>query len=117
LTAIVQVACAAASVPPASAIDPEPAAAVTAPPQVFAVPGGVATTRLVGSVSVNARPDCAGLPVPLVIVKVSVDTVFGPTTSGLNCLASELPTTASEAFTPAAVRPPARAPRFELLFT
>src|ERR1700682_6276807 len=44
LTAMVQLACAAASDPPASAIDPDAAVAVTAPPQLFTSPFGVATT-------------------------------------------------------------------------
>src|SRR5262249_225488 len=61
----VQLACAAASAPPESATDPDPATAVIVPPHALVAPGGVATTRFVGSESVNARPACAGLPLPL----------------------------------------------------
>src|SRR6516225_2025087 len=59
-----------------------PALAVTkagfeanAPPagQLLVTFGVPATTTFAGSVSVKLMPDCAGLPAPLVIVKLSVD--------------------------------------------
>src|SRR5258708_35960491 len=111
-----QLACAAAREPPASAIEPDPAVAVTAPPQLFTRPFGVATTRLASSVSVKARLACAGLPAPLLIVKVSVDAAFFPTMVGENALVSAVPTTENDACPPAAGRPPPRPLTLELLF-
>ena len=46
----------AAIVPPVSDRAPDPATAVAVPPQVLVKPLGVATTKPVGSVSVNATP-------------------------------------------------------------
>jgi hypothetical protein len=45
-----------AIVPPTSEIEPEPAVAVTVPPQVVDTPFGVATTIPAGSVSVKPTP-------------------------------------------------------------
>src|SRR3982074_3218859 len=111
---MVQLACAAASDPPASAMDPDPAVAVTAPPQLFTSPFGVATRRLAISVSVKARPACAGLPAPFVIVNVSVDTAFLPMIVGAKALVRVVPSNVNEALAPAPVRPPASALMFEL---
>jgi hypothetical protein len=61
----------AATVPPASEILPDPAAAVATPPQVFVSPFGVATTIPTGNESVNATPVSAtALAAGLVMVKV-----------------------------------------------
>src|SRR5262245_855972 len=67
---------------------PEPAVAVKVPPlQLPVAPFGVATTRLVGRVSVKATPVSATvLPPGLVMVKVSVETALGVMTVGLNAL-------------------------------
>ncbi len=116
-TAIVQLAWAAASTPPESAIEPLPATAATAPPQVFTRPFGLATATPTGSVSVKARPDCAGLPAPLAIVKVSVEVPSRPIAAGAKALPRVVPTTENDAFAVAAVRPPARPDMFALLFT
>ena len=40
--------------------------------------GALAITMPAGNVSVNARPDCAGLPAPLAMVKVRVDVCVTP---------------------------------------
>ncbi|HUL95433.1 MAG TPA: hypothetical protein VLT89_05445, partial [Usitatibacter sp.] len=59
----------------ATAIVELPAPAVTAPApdgHVLVTFGVAATTTFAGSVSVKAMPVCAGLPAPLVSVKVSV---------------------------------------------
>src|SRR5258706_2471608 len=83
---------------------PLPATAVTkagppakAPPagQLLCTFGVAATTTLTGSVSVKLMPDCAGLPAPLVIVKVSVDVPPMSMTVGANALLSEACTTVS----------------------
>src|SRR5260221_8396735 len=67
---------------PVTVTVPVPAAAVTkAGPAAKPAPAGQllctlgvpATTAFAGSVSVKLMPLCAGLPAPLVIVKVSVD--------------------------------------------
>src|SRR5437899_10532779 len=61
----------AARVPPLRLIEPDPAAAVTVPPQVFVSPFGVATWSPAGSVSVNAIPVRASDVVGLLMLKVS----------------------------------------------
>src|SRR5258706_1226769 len=69
-------ACAAAIVAPVTVTVPLPAAAVTTPTpdgQVVVMLGAAATRTLAGSVSVKLMPDCAGLPAPLVSVKVTVE--------------------------------------------
>ncbi len=96
-TAIVHEAWALASAAPLTITVPEPAAAVTAP-----VPDGQVVTRfataaistLAGSVSEKLMPDCAGLPAPLVRVKVKVDVPPWLMTVGLKILLSEACTTA-----------------------
>ncbi len=83
-------------VAPATAIEPPPAAAVTtAVPdgQVVVTFGVAATNTLAGSVSVKLMPDCAGLPAPLVRVKVRVDVPPWLMTVGANALSSEACTT------------------------
>src|SRR5512139_2622618 len=69
---------------------PVPLVAVTVgvPLQVPATPLGVAITRPAGSVSVKVRPDLAGAPAGLVIVKVSTAVWFTPTVDGLKALVS-----------------------------
>src|SRR6185369_4441543 len=47
-----------------------------------------ASTRLAGSASLKPRPDWAGLPALLLMVKVSTDGCPAPTSTGLNALAS-----------------------------
>src|SRR5882672_3659771 len=74
-TVITHEACAALIVAPVTITVPEPAAAVTAPVpdgHVVVTLGVAATTTFAGSVSEKLMPDCAGLPAPLVMVKVSV---------------------------------------------
>src|SRR6185369_10210668 len=63
------------------------------PPQVVERLAGVATTRKAGKVSVKARPLCAGLPAPLVMVKVTVDEAPVLTAVGLKVLVRSEPTT------------------------
>src|SRR5471032_140602 len=59
---------------PPAAVTNAGAAAKTAPAgQLLVTFGTAATTTLAGSVSVKLMPDCAGLPAPLVSVKVSVE--------------------------------------------
>src|SRR5450631_4357699 len=76
---------------------PLPAAAVTnaglatkpAPAGQLLVTFGVAaTTTLAGSVSVKLMPDCAGLPAPLVSVKVRVEVAPWLIVVGANALLS-----------------------------
>ena len=61
----------AARAPPVSEMDPEPAAAVTVPPQLLVKPFGVATTRPAGSESLNATPLRASVVFGLLMLKVS----------------------------------------------
>ena len=63
---------------------PEPAVAVTVPPQVFTTFGGVATTRLACRVSVKL--ELIVTEFPLLMEKVMVLTVFGVTVVGLKLL-------------------------------
>ena len=58
---------------------------------------GVPVSTPAGSVSVKLMPDCAGLPAPLVSVKVSTETAFTSTVAGANALVSAGWTTESEA--------------------
>src|SRR5215471_21432269 len=78
-------------VPPLRLMLPEPAVAVTVPPlQLPLRPLGVATTRLVGNVSLKATPFSGStLAAGLVMVKVSAETALGVIVEGLNALAIE----------------------------
>src|SRR5450631_3770965 len=80
----------------ATVIVPLAATAVTAPDgQVVVTFGAAATTTLAGNVSVKLMPDCAGLPAPLVSVKVSVETAPEMMTLGANALLSDACVTVS----------------------
>src|SRR5215471_13609087 len=59
----------AASVPPEKLMEPEPAVAVTVPPQTLLTLAGVATTNPEGRVSVKARPVRVMVGSLLVMVK------------------------------------------------
>ncbi len=88
-TAIAHEACALFIVAPVTTIEPPPAAAVTAAVpdgQVVVMFGTAATNTLAGRLSVKPMPDCAGLPAPLVIVKVKVDVPPWLMTLGANAL-------------------------------
>src|SRR5438132_1810616 len=63
----------------------------SAPPagQLLCTLGVAATVTLAGSVSVKLIPDCAGLPAPLVMVKVSVEVPPTSIVVGLKALLSE----------------------------
>ncbi len=83
-------------------IELAPAPAVTkagppakAPPagQLLCTLGVAATSTLAGRLSVKPTPDCAGLPAPLVIVKVRVEVPPESITVGANALLSEACTT------------------------
>ncbi len=91
-TVIVHEAWAADIVAPVTVIVPVPAAAVTTPGAdgKFVVILGVAATLIAeGRLSVKLMPDCAGLPAPLVIVKVSVDVPPVSMVAGASALLSE----------------------------
>jgi hypothetical protein len=66
----------AATLPPESVTEPEPAAAVTVPPQVLLSPFGVAITRPAGKAAVNARPLSAVPALAFVMVKDNVVVAF-----------------------------------------
>ena len=86
---------------PVTVIVPDPAGAVTTPMpegQVVVIFGGPATVTLAGSVSVKLIPDCAGLPAPLVNVKMSVDVSPWSIVVGLKTLFNEACTTVSVAW-------------------
>lgn len=57
--------------PPARVMVLLPAVTEAVPPQPLTSPAGVETTRPAGSVSVKASPLWAGLPAPLVMVRVT----------------------------------------------
>src|SRR5471032_2238380 len=101
--------CAAFIVSPVTVMVPEPAGAETAPvPEghVVVAFGAAATATFAGSVSVKLMPDCAGLPAPLVSVKVSVDMPFWLIAAGENALLSEAWTTMSGRFVTALLSTP-----------
>ncbi len=103
-------ACAALIVAPVTVTVPLPAAAVTTPvPEghVVVIFGAAATSTLAGSVSVKLMPDCAGLPAPLVSVKVSVAVPPWLMVTGAKALSREACTTVSVWFvTPLVSTPP-----------
>ena len=77
-----------AMLPPVRLMLPEPATAVSAPPQLLTAPFGVATNTLAGNVSVKATPAWgSAFAAGLVMVKVRVETPFGPIVDGENALA------------------------------
>ncbi len=83
-------------VAPVTVTLPEPATAVTTPVpdgHVVVMFGVAATVIAPGSVSVKFMPDCAGLPAPLVSVKVRVDVLPWVMTVGLKILLSAACTT------------------------
>ena len=75
-----------ARVPPAKAIELDPAVAVAVPPHVEVNPFGVATTSPVGKVSLNASPV---KPTPPALLTVNVSTVeaFRPMVESLKAIA------------------------------
>ncbi len=108
-TVMTHEACAAASDAPATAMLPDPAAAVTAPVpdgHVVVMFGTAATTTFAGSVSVKLMPVWAGLPALLVSVKVSVDVPFTSIAVGAKALLSEPSWTVRVWFVTPLVRPP-----------
>src|SRR5450432_2837156 len=81
---------------PAAAVTNAGAAAKPAPAgQLLVTFGAAATNTFGGSVSVKLMPVCAGLPAPLVIVKVSVEVPPTSIAVGANALLSEACTTVS----------------------
>ena len=68
-------------VPTASAMEPDPDTAVIAPPHVFVMPLGVATTKPMGNRSVNATWLRAVVALGLVIVKVKLVMPFTGSTA------------------------------------
>src|SRR5258706_7729280 len=75
-----------------------PPAAVTTPApdgHVVVIFGAAATSTLAGSVSVKLMPDCAGLPAPLVNVKVSVEVPPTSIVVGAKALFNDACTTVS----------------------
>ncbi len=83
-------------VAPVTVTLPEPATAVTTPVpdgQVVVMFGVAATVIAPGSVSVKLMPDCAGLPAPLVSVKVTVEVPLTLMVAGANALLTEACTT------------------------
>jgi hypothetical protein len=72
-----------ATVPLVKLIVPDPAVAVSVPPQVFVAPAGVATTIPAGRLSVNATPvSTAVFAAGFVMVKVNVEFWFSWTVVG-----------------------------------
>ena len=77
-----------AMLPPLRLMLPEPATAVSIPPQLLTAPFGEATNTLPGNVSVKATPASgSAFAGGLVMVKVRVETPFGAMLDGLNALA------------------------------
>src|ERR1700681_799411 len=88
---------------------PDPADVPTAPApdgHVVVTFGAAATTTFAGSVSVKLMPLCAGLPAPLVSVKVSVDVAPWLIVAGAKALLSEAWTTVRVWFVTALVSTP-----------
>ena len=78
-----------ATVPPVKLAFPDPAVAVTLPPQVLIKPFGVDTTIPGGIESMNATPVSASPGLGLVIVIVSAEVPFNEMDDGLNALAMD----------------------------
>lgn len=77
-----------AMLPPVRLTLPEPATALSVPPQLLTAPFGLATTSLAGNVSLKATPASGSrLTAGLVMVKVRVETPVGAIVDGLNALA------------------------------
>src|SRR5260370_22861290 len=94
--AVAQEACAALIEAPVTVMLPLPPAAVTTPApdaHVVVTFGVAATTTLAGNVSVKLMPDCAGLPAPLVMVKVSVEVPPTSIVAGAKALFNDARTT------------------------
>src|SRR5260221_369927 len=77
--------------PPPAGAETNAGLAASAPPagQLDCTLGAAATSTLAGSVSVKLMPDCAGLPAPFVIVKVSVEVPPWLIVAGAKALLSE----------------------------
>lgn len=92
---------------PATAVR-NPGLLTTATPvgQLVLAAGAAAITTPVGKLSAKEIADCAGLPVPFAIVKVSVDVPLIPIIAGLKVLVRLVLTTFNDAFTLPALRPP-----------
>src|SRR5260221_3439866 len=96
-TVIVHEACALFIEAPATTIVPTPAGIATAPVpdgQVVVMVGAPAANTLAGRLAVKLMPDGAGLPAPLVSVKVSVQMPPWLMVAGENALFNEACTTA-----------------------
>ena len=78
---------------------------VTLPPHWLAT-GTPEMLRPAGKVSVNPKPFCAGLPAPLLMVKLSTEVAPGAIETGLNDLTSCVPTTVRLALLLALPAPP-----------
>ena len=76
----------AARAPPVSEMEPEPAAAVTMPPQVLVRPLGVATTKPAGSESLNATPLRASVVFGLLMLNVRDVELFSRMLAAPNAL-------------------------------
>ena len=76
----------AARAPPVNEMEPEPAAAVTVPPQLLVRAFGVATTRPAGSESENATPLSASVPFGLLMLKVRDVELFSRMLAAPNAL-------------------------------
>src|SRR5258708_8253833 len=101
--------CAAFIAGPVTVMVPEPAAAVTTPVpagHVVVTFGAAATRTLAGSVWVKLMPDCAGLPAPLVNVKVSVEVPPTSIVAGAKALFNDACTTVSVWFVTPFAMPP-----------
>src|SRR5438128_892181 len=95
-TVIAQEACAKFIVAPVTVMVPAAAATTPVPDgHVVVTLGAAATVTFAGSVSVKLIPDCAGLPAPLVSVKVSVEVPPCAIVVGLKALLREACTTLS----------------------
>jgi hypothetical protein len=95
LTVTVHVAWPAFMVPAENEITPLPALAPIDPAgQVVPAAGVAATTTLVGKVSTKPKPVCAGLPAPLVMVKVNTEVPPISMAVGANALLMDACTTA-----------------------
>ena len=82
-------------VPAENEMTPLPALALIDPAgQVVPAAGVAATTTLVGKVSTKPKPLCAGLPAPLVMVKVNTDVPPISMVVGANTLLMDACTTA-----------------------
>ena len=104
-----------ARLPPLKPIVLPPIAPVTVPPHCGDT--GTANNLMPASVSVKLKPDCAGLPPLLVMVKISVSGALSEVADVLYALVKVVPRTVKVLVNPVVESPPPMPVMLVVLFT